>query len=221
VIDIFLTPAYLEVLDAELLSQFIADILLTPTATMRIRSNVSQLIRVPVGDLIISGIQLEQVVDVPGLDAFRNPPIDVIRQDIVGSTETTIIAAAEFNISNPSIVDGLFTRAVVDMVYMGEVVATSVLPAFDLKKGGNIVSSETVLLPPPDDKAHEAQHKAFRSFVSNYLVGNSTPVTLTGHADSTPVPLLKKAFSNFRSNVVVPGTTSPLVINATLDILKW
>lgn len=203
------------------MKDFVAEIVLTPAAHMLMRSNASQLIKVPVGELVISGIQLEQEVIVPGLDGFSDPPILVLDQDIVGSTNTTILAVSDLEIRNPSIINGLFTTVTLDMMYLGEKVAEQILPAFDLLHGTNHLNAQTILLPPPDDPEHKAQHEAFRGFVSSYLVGNSTHVELKGFAESTPVPLLSKAYDGFHTYVSIPGSKTPLVVNATLDVLEW
>jgi len=46
-------------------------------------------------------------------------------------------------------------------------------------------------------------------------------LTFVGTPNSTDVPLLKKAFSQYRSSALLPGSKTKLVVNATLNVLHW
>jgi len=140
-LTIDLMPQYVQVLDEDLFSSFLADAMLTKGAKVLMRTQASQLISVPVGNLTITGIQMEQIVDVPGLDHFSSPPISVVRQEVVGSTPDSLIIDVTMNLTNPSVVSGIFSPINLDMHFEGQRIGYAKLPGFNLRSGSNILET--------------------------------------------------------------------------------
>ncbi|RYG57038.1 DUF3712 domain-containing protein [archaeon] len=196
-------------------SAFLEQILLTPTVTIRFRGHAVPTVRLVIGDVSLSNITFEQRTVLQGLDSFAQPPITVVDVNVGVSTETSIILLVTLGLTNPSIFSVqlgpvhlplLFNNSLATMAYVDDLVA---YPGFNLVYAhGNVTI--------PDVSVDPARHDAVMQFLSQYMRGMPSNVTLRGMNESSSYPELQPAFSVFEANITFPGLVSPLVANATL-----
>lgn len=212
------TPIH--VLDLPAMQQFMKGAFLNDTVFLDGHLQANQTVGLPLGPLTIQGITSPVSMRLAGMQSLSHPPVYMKSAEVVKGTETELFFLSNITVTNPSQFVGSFGPVSLDLIYDGQVVGVSLLDDLLLQPGPNNFTASGILQPPVDPHTDPAKAAACTQFISRYLTGQDTPISLAGTLNTTPIPLLQPAFAAFVAAGVLPGHHQALIVNATFDELS-
>jgi len=214
----------LTIIDEAAFAQFMRAALNAPIVDLLLTGSASPTVCIVIGNLSIADIPVSQYASTPGMNGFSDPPIELLGLAINGTGPGWVDMSATLNITNPSVVAGSLGSVALNLTYGGYILFTAAVPSLAVSPGPNLLTGGGRFYMPDAAEAPGA-YAAARRFLSNYLSGIPSEVTVTGSTASSPLPLLGPAFAALNATCTLPPVPDHLLVNGTLfmdwDNINW
>ncbi|KAJ8608231.1 hypothetical protein MRB53_039762 [Persea americana] len=211
----------LNITNDDVLSDVISAIIWGKTSVMaEIKADVDVGVATPLGDFVVRNIPASGTVPVkPINDSPTKPghghdlPSDLVQRlqpriydlSVVSSTPSSITISALVNIINPTLYEASIPYLSLHALTNESIIATAKVENLSLHKGNNTALRATATWSPSTLGGGEKALKAGIEFLSQYISGYNTSITVRFHEDSVPSnPALSRALSRFNMTVPTP-----------------
>jgi hypothetical protein len=148
-----------------------------------------------------------------GMDSFRDPPIVLGAIVIQTASRGWVNGSVTMTLLNPSTVAVSMGAVTLRGYYNGSFIAYVHVDRFSFPPGLTTLAASVNVLRPVD----ALTQLAVSDFLSRYMRGEASVVTARGFSGSTDVPLLQKPLSQLTANCTVPGLTTNIITNGTIE----
>ncbi|DAZ94725.1 TPA: hypothetical protein N0F65_012678 [Lagenidium giganteum] len=197
----------------EAMSGFVQD-LLTQSGSVILRLTLDgrqpdqgafPMVETRMGTLALKHIPVDGTPMIPGMHGFRDPPVKILRVDIVKGSQEKMLLTMEFEISNPSSVRTSLGTLKFGVVSNGHLMGTASIADFSLECCGK----KTVLRGSFEFAPHKEDMAAASIFLSNFVSGYFTDgkpqeISIRGSKESTPLDILQPALSSLTIPSMLP-----------------
>ncbi len=215
VLSMTLTPTALGILDAAGFSRLLSAVLANATVALGLAGTASPRVTLNIGTLALTGVAVNQVVELQGMGGFLDPPVVVTQGELFNTSSTGVDLFVNFNLTNPAPISGRLGPITLGIEYNGANFITATLNPFVVTRGVN-ERTAAGRFQPKDARVDPVNNALAREALSRYLRGIDTPITVRGSAASSPNPLIAAALQSFTSAATFPGNPVPLIVNGTL-----
>lgn len=212
-LSVNLPPRPIDILDAERLGDIIGELVREPWVMLGLAGVNSAYASTAVGNISVSDVPLSAMFRIRGMDSFRNSPIVLGAIHIQAASRDWVNGSVPMKLLNPSTVAVSMGRVTLHGYYNGSLVAYVSVSQFALPPGVTVLAAEVNVLRPADAVGRQA----VADFLSRYMRGEGSVVTARGFMGSTDVPVLQKPLSELEANCTVPGMTTNLITNGTIE----
>ncbi|TBU23049.1 hypothetical protein BD311DRAFT_704566 [Dichomitus squalens] len=194
-------------LDDAAFSQFMATVTTTSNVDLQLKGSTDVVARTAVGDVPISGIPIDVITSIKGIDSFGHGTV-LNNFSITGSgqdnTGPFIKAPLTTALSNPSNISLQTVGVELPVFYQDVMLGRAVIDSLNLQPGDNTVSAEFHYVP------QDANDTTAQSFITSFLqTSNKLPLTIKGDASSSPFASLIPALEGVEITTDLKGLNFP------------
>lgn len=205
------------VVNGTLMAEFVKRSFINESLTLYGRLQANQSVTLPLGSILLTGVDVPVAIPLRGMHSLSYPPVQLHSADVVQGTARELVFLSNITITNPSQFIGNFGPVTLQLWFDGQLVGVSQLGDLALGQGQNNFTA-TGILQPPENGSFPQRAAACDEFVSRYLTGRDTHISLVGTGGTTAIKLLQPAFASFVAQGDLPGRHQKLILNSTFDL---
>eukprot|EP00004_Rigifila_ramosa_P020511 TRINITY_DN5328_c0_g2_i1.p1 TRINITY_DN5328_c0_g2~~TRINITY_DN5328_c0_g2_i1.p1 ORF type:complete len:1056 (-),score=252.08 TRINITY_DN5328_c0_g2_i1:160-3093(-) len=209
VISCSFAGATLQISDASAFSALLVPGLNNATVTTGVVATATATAVLAIGSITLTGLHVSDAVTLAGMNQLSVPPIVVSGLDVTDGSPARIGITASSVVTNPSSLTVSTGPLQLSIIYSGVQVSTVGLADFDLRSGAN-----TLALAGNYTESYNAA--VAKEFLSRYLCGQASSISLVAVVGSWQVPFLDNALSLFVSHTTLAGMTPGLIVHAQM-----
>ncbi|TMW58727.1 hypothetical protein Poli38472_010286 [Pythium oligandrum] len=157
------------------------------------------------GMLPLLDIPIIGAPQLPAMNSFRDPPIKILKVDILGGSDSAMYLMMEFEIRNPSVVKTALGALSLEVFSSQAKMGTATIADFKLECCGKatVLKGTFLFQPAPTDRL--ASSKFLSNFVCGYFTnGTAQEISIAGTKESTPLDLLQPALAALEMPTQLP-----------------
>eukprot|EP01125_Pyxidicula_operculata_P003404 TRINITY_DN1414_c0_g1_i1.p1 TRINITY_DN1414_c0_g1~~TRINITY_DN1414_c0_g1_i1.p1 ORF type:complete len:642 (+),score=162.30 TRINITY_DN1414_c0_g1_i1:413-2338(+) len=198
------------------LSSFLGELFQTVYTPITLQATAAVNISLDFGEIILYDIPVQQVLNLTGLNGFRTYPINITSAQVIGGQPGMVTLLLYLNLYNPSIAIIYMGKLSLEVYFEGAYIGIGTIRDVHLAVGSNEFEVIANAYQTVDNGP------SLETFLSNYICGITSNITLKGYQNSSTVPLLIPGLSTLVTGARVPGMPTGLIsfVDMTFDLFK-
>jgi hypothetical protein len=193
--------------------KFVSEVALGSGSSMTMKGVAATVASTAIGNVKISGVEFEKVIQMKGMNGLRNAPTAITEVLVVGGTPEYIIIHATITTENPVPLELSAGKALFDATFNGEKVGDCIIPDMSLKVGSNTIKA--VIHFHPETAAAVA---AGRKMLSDFVAGIRNQVTVIGRPDTSEIESINGALGGLKLSALLPALNENMLRGARFTI---
>ncbi|CAG8470506.1 8851_t:CDS:2 [Diversispora eburnea] len=202
-------PTILNFTSPDLTQEFLKELTLSSQLTINVTGHVDVVTETCIGNLTIKRLPFTVNSTLEGLSGFQSVPPEVKNISLVGGTKDYLIVQIAVNLTNPANVSLSVGNVSFQIIYNNDIVGIA-NTSLSLVPGGNDLLFYSTLDPVHNANAAE--------ILKRFMLNQTTIVYQKGYDGSTDVESLKLAMSSLNIPASLPGSSFPMISNASVEI---